>query len=230
MKKYKVILIDVPWLYRDKARAGKRGCEFQYPCLSMEDLRRLPMGILTEKDSVIFMWATFPMLNNALELIKCWGFKYVTGGFTWVKTNKDGSIFMGMGAAGSRSNAEVCLMARKGKGVKRVHKGIPNTQLHPRLKHSEKPKKFREDIEKLFGDVSRVEIFARDRALGWSSIGLDIDGRNIREVLREAQADNMVDNLAQAVGVPRKYIDGSNGGTPLQPMIKKIIEKEEGNG
>lgn len=129
------------------------------------------------------MWATYPQLEEALKLMKAWGFKYKTVAFTWVKTNKDGSIYMGMGRH-TRANAEICLLGVKGKGIPRVHAGIRQTQLHPRGRHSSKPKKFAEDIVALYGtNTTRLEMFAREKTPGWDSIGFDIDGKDIRDIL-----------------------------------------------
>lgn len=83
---------------------------------------------------------------------------------------KDGSIYMGMGRH-TRANAEICLLGTKGKGLKRMNASIYNTQLHPRGKHSQKPDAFRKDIEKLYGDVSRLEMFARVKPDGWDVWG-----------------------------------------------------------
>lgn len=61
------------------------------------------------------MWATFPMLREALDVIEAWGFSYKTVAFNWVKQNRNGTgIFMGLGNW-TRSNSEICLLATKGK-------------------------------------------------------------------------------------------------------------------
>ncbi len=158
MKKYQIIYADPPWSYKDKSKSHGGGAESHYSCMSIEDICNLK--IPTHDNAVLFLWTTYPQLEEAFKVIKAWGFVYKTCGFTWVKTNKDGSIFMGMGRY-TRANAEICLLAKRGKGCKRINASIKNTQLHPRLKHSQKPNQFRKDIVKLFGDLPRIELFAR---------------------------------------------------------------------
>lgn len=122
------------------------------------------------------MWVTMPMLEVSFEVIKAWGFNYKTCAFTWVKTNADGSVYMGMGRH-TRANAEICLLATKGKGIPRTNAGIYNTQLHPRGRHSEKPNAFRLDIEKLYAgnDYNRIELFARKEHPWWDVWGNEVE-------------------------------------------------------
>lgn len=129
--------------------------------MSIPEICALPVKDIAEDNSVLFMWVTMPMLEVGFEVIKAWGFKYKTCAFTWVKTNQDGSIYMGMGRH-TRGNAELCLLATRGKGLQRINAGIYNTQLYRRGKHSKKPDKFREYIEQLYGEKTRIELFARN--------------------------------------------------------------------
>ena len=180
--KNEIILADPPWMYRDKANAGKRGAGYKYACITIGELGALEPKTIAAPDCALFLWATFPLLTEALWLINKWGFKYRTVAFTWVKTNKvSKSYAFGMGNW-TRSNAEVCLLATIGK-PKRVNAGVQQIVQAPRLKHSAKPPKVRERIVKLMGDRPRIELFARDKAPGWEATGLELDGRDIREFL-----------------------------------------------
>lgn len=172
MNKYKVIYADPPWVYQDKSKSHGGGAESHYVCTPTEELGKL--AIPANDDSVLLMWCTYPQLEEGLKLMKLWGFKFKTVAFTWVKTNKNGSIYMGMGRH-TRANAEICLLGIRGKGVPRQNASIYNTQLHPRTKHSEKPKKFAEDIVALYGDVPRLELFARTTTEGWDVWGNEVD-------------------------------------------------------
>ena len=195
MSKYKIIYIDCPWTYNDKALAGNRGAECKYPTMNIEAIKSLPINQIADENCVLFCWATWPLIQEALDAIKSWGFKYKTVGFVWVKMNKiTPTPFMGMGNW-SRSNSEVCLLATKGK-PKRVSAGVSSivladedweseTIMAPIEGHSKKPDVFRDKIVALCGDVERTEIFAREAKSGWSAIGNGIDGRDIREVLEE---------------------------------------------
>lgn len=119
------------------------------------------------------MWATFPMLKEALEVIEAWGFTYKTVAFNWVKQNKSGvGLFMGLGNW-TRSNSEICLLAVKGK-PKRVSAGVHSIILSPLQRHSRKPDETRDRIVELMGDLPRIELFARETAPGWDSWGNEV--------------------------------------------------------
>lgn len=172
-KKYKIIYADPPWQYRDKASAGKRGASFKYPTQSKEWLKELPVQSLSEDDCALFMWVTMPMLNEGLELLKSWGFEYKTVAFTWVKRNKKADTwFFGMGNW-TRANAELCLLGTKGK-IKREYAGVSSIIDSRIEKHSKKPDCAREKIVSLMGDLTRIELFARERYDGWDAWGNEI--------------------------------------------------------
>lgn len=83
---YDVILADCPWGYEDTCDAGERGAAHKYPVMTTEALCALPVSRLAAEDAVLFQWATFPMIADALKVIEAWGFRYTTVGFVWVKT------------------------------------------------------------------------------------------------------------------------------------------------
>jgi N6-adenosine-specific RNA methylase IME4 len=180
--KYNIILCDVPWSYRDKCHSGNRGAEYKYPTLSLEEIKRLDIDAIAAPDCALFFWATMPLLPEALEVIKAWGFNYKTAAFTWVKRNKvSAGWFWGMGNY-SRSNSELCLLGMRGK-LTRVSAKVHSLVEAPIGRHSSKPDEVRTRITALFGDLPRVELFARESASGWDSLGFGIDGRDIRQVL-----------------------------------------------
>ena len=88
MKKYKIIYADPPWSYNDKCKSGNRGAGFKYPCSNIDELKALPVSQMADKNAVLVMWVTWPMLPEALSLISAWGFKYKSCGFVWIKRNK----------------------------------------------------------------------------------------------------------------------------------------------
>lgn len=174
MKKYKIIYADPPWSYRDKAAAGKRGAAFKYPVMTLEDLKKLPVGGVADENSILFMWVTMPKLDECFEVIKAWGFDYKTVGFTWVKTNKKSpGHFMGMGNW-TRANAELCLIATKG-SPKRINAGVHSVVVSPLEGHSKKPDQVRDRIVVLIGDLPRIELFARDKTEGWDVWGNEVE-------------------------------------------------------
>ncbi len=112
------------------------------------------------KDCMLFIWATFPQIQEALDLIKAWGFDYKTVAFSWVKTTKDGSKpAFGVGYY-TRNNVEICLLGVKGKPFKEVG-NMSSVVISPREEHSKKPDIVRDKIVELCGDIPRIELFAR---------------------------------------------------------------------
>jgi len=172
-KKYNIIYADPPWSYRDKALAGNRGASCKYPTQSADWLNSLPVKNISNENCVLFLWVTMPKLNECFELIKEWGFEYKTCAFTWVKKNKKSdSWFMGMGRW-TRANSEICLLATKGK-PKRINAGVRSVVDTPIEKHSKKPDCVRQRIVDLCGDLPRIELFARQKTLGWDCWGNEV--------------------------------------------------------
>lgn len=179
---YQIIYADPPWTYRDKALSGKRGAGCKYPVQTKEWLKSLDIGSLADANCTLFLWVTMPLLDECFEVLTAWGFTYKTVAFTWVKRNKKSpSWFWGMGNW-TRANAELCLLATRGK-PKRISASVHSVIESPIRGHSQKPEEARDRIVDLMGDVPRVELFARERVPGWDAMGFDIDGRNIKDVV-----------------------------------------------
>ena len=175
MKKYSVILADPPWAFRAWSNKGMgRSAEQHYSTMRLEDIKALPVADLAAEDCVLFLWATFPMLKEALEVIDAWGFTYKTVAFTWVKENrKSPGLFWGLGYW-TRANAEICLLATRG-SPKRQSAAVHQVILSPVERHSKKPDEVQERIVTLMGDVSRVELFARQETPGWDVWGNEVE-------------------------------------------------------
>ena len=173
-KKYKIIYADPPWSFRTWSCKGKeRSADRHYECMKKKDIQNLPVSELCEDDCVLFLWVTFPCLEEGLELIKKWGFTYKTCAFTWVKKNKKSDTwFLGQGFW-TRANAEVCLLATRGK-PKRVSMPVRQIIDARIMEHSKKPPETRDRIVELCGDISRIELFARQKAQGWDCWGNEV--------------------------------------------------------
>lgn len=179
-KKYEVIYADPPWSYRQQgSKEAVRGMARQhYSTMSTEDICKLPVRKLGTDSAILFMWATFPNMWDALQVMESWGFEYKTAAFVWVKENKkSASLFWGMGAY-TRDNAEVCLLGvSKGtKASQQVKKhNVHQIVMSPIERHSKKPDCVREKIMELLGDnVSCIELFAREYAPGWDCWGNEV--------------------------------------------------------
>ena len=181
--KYKVIYADPPWQYKVYSDKGKgRSAESHYPTMTIEDIKNLPVDSLADKDCALFLWVTMPCLLEGLSVLKSWGFTYKTVAFVWVKQNKKSeSLFWGMGFW-TRCNAEICILATRGR-PKRVDAGVHQVVMTHVEKHSKKPDEVRDRIVRLCGDVSRIELFAREVTEGWTCLGNEIDGLDIREAI-----------------------------------------------
>lgn len=170
-KTYSVIYADPPWSYRNKGT--RAAADKHYSTMSLEDIKALPVREIAADDCALFLWATFPMLREALDVIQAWGFAYKTAAFVWAKQNRrTQGWFWGLGNW-TRSNAELCLLATRGK-PKRVSAGIHSLVVAPVGLNSAKPPQVREQIVRLMGDVPRVELFARERAEGWDAWGDEV--------------------------------------------------------
>lgn len=84
--KYGIVYADPPWRYDMKR--GNGVAENHYPTMSIEEICALPVTDLAARDSALFLWATFPQLNEAFRVIEAWGFKYKTLAFLWLKQNR----------------------------------------------------------------------------------------------------------------------------------------------
>ena len=168
MKKYKVIYADPPWRYQSTKIRG--AADNHYPTMDIDDICALPVQQLADRDCILFLWATFPKLAEALRVIREWGFTYKSVAFVWIKQNKKApTLFWGMGFW-TRSNAEVCLLATKG-SPKREGRAVHQVIVSPVEEHSKKPDEARRRIVQLMGDVPRIELFARQSSPGWDVWG-----------------------------------------------------------
>ncbi len=174
-RKYNIIYADPPWTYKTWSGKGKekKSAENHYPCMKKEDIQNLPVSKIAADDCVLLLWVTFPCLEEGLELIPKWGFKYKTCGFTWVKRNKKSdSWFWGLGYW-TRANTEICLLATKGK-PQRASKSVHQVCDARIMEHSRKPDEIRDRIVDLCGDLPRIELFARRQAKGWDCWGNEV--------------------------------------------------------
>ena len=157
-KKYQIIYADPPWRYKDKG--APYGTKDRYDVLNIENIKNIPVQKIADIDCILFLWAVYPLIQEALDVIQSWGFIYKTLGFQWVKMNdKKKTPFLGVGNW-TRSNSEPCLIGVKGK-PKRKKMGVPQVVMTPIGKHSEKPPIVKQRIVRLMGNLPRIELFYR---------------------------------------------------------------------
>ncbi len=167
-KKYQIIYADPPWSYRNKNTGGsmKSGAIAKYPTMTTDEICQLPIRDITAKDSVLFLWATVPLIQDAFKVMEAWGYKYKTM-LTWRKI-----MSLGMGFW-FRGQTEHLLLGVKGK-VKAFRIQKANFVECKVLKHSQKPQQFRDLIE-MTGLNPKIELFARQKTEGWDVWGNEVE-------------------------------------------------------
>lgn len=173
-RKYSVIYCDPPWDYKgQKQHTGSKGKESggavsHYSCLKLKDLKRLPVKDIADDDCLIFMWSSSPHLDQAIELMKSWGFKYATIAFVWDKMRVNPGFY-------TMSQCEICIVGKRGKIPRpRGARNIRQLVTEKRRAHSQKPDDVRNRITQMFPTQSKIELFARDASDGWDVWGDEV--------------------------------------------------------
>lgn len=178
-KKYSIIYADPPWSFSSKELqkyGGKRftSIEKHYQTQSKNWIKSLPVLDITASDCALFLWSTDSHLKEAIETIESWGFKYITIAFVWEKLTSLGKTVANLGAW-TMKNYEICLFGTKGTMLKyKKTNNIYQKVAAERTVHSKKPDKVRKNIEELFGDLPRIELFARQHTSGWDVWGNEV--------------------------------------------------------
>jgi N6-adenosine-specific RNA methylase IME4/ParB-like chromosome segregation protein Spo0J len=162
-KLYGVLYADPPWKYETFSENGMdRSADNHYPTMSMFDM--LAIEIPAADDCVMFMWATVPMLPEALDLLSTWGFDYKSH-ICWIK-DRQGTGYW------TRNKHELLLIATKGSVPAPAMGTQPPSVIElPLGRHSEKPAFFADMISTLYPTTPKLEMFARVGRIGWDVIG-----------------------------------------------------------
>ena len=175
-KKYQIIYADPCWDYKGQTQHGGSktsdtgGALKHYPTMTLKELSGLKPMIdrIADEDCIMFMWTSSPHLDQAILLLKAWGFKYATIGFIWDKQRVNPGFY-------TMSQCEVCLIGKRGKIPKpRGARNIRQLVSEMRGRHSAKPHEVRERIELMFPSQDKIELFARERAAGWDAWGNEV--------------------------------------------------------
>lgn len=173
-QRFGCILADPPWQYDNESppclpEKQPETCviEYYYPTMGLDEIKAMPVRDVAEKNSVLFLWATCPMLPEAIEVMRAWGWKYKTI-VTWEKTNGDcmGYWF--------RTCTEHLLVGVRG-DVKSFRSMTRNLIQCNRGRHSAKPQQAHDIIESVTPDMNRLEIFARLHRPGWTAWGNQVE-------------------------------------------------------
>lgn len=173
-KKYQIIYADPPWSYNDKMSGHSFSLDHEYETQSKQWISKLPVRDITEKDCCLFLWVTSPLLDEGIQVLQDWGFKYKTIAFVWSKYSKNGKEISNLGRW-TMGNVELCILGVKGNPNKwRQDNSIKQLVKAERTKHSKKPDEVRKRIVQLLGDRPRIELFARERVDGWECWGNEV--------------------------------------------------------
>ena len=170
---FDVIYADPPWRYYLPLRGAP---DAHYLTMSTEEI--CAVEVPAAEDAVLFLWATNPKLENALAVIKAWGFGYVTN-MAWEKDRWGTGYYL-------RGKHELLLIAKRGKIPPPVEEVRPSSVLHaPVREHSRKPDEVYDMIEKMYPNRCYLELFARNERAGWMSWGSEVDIEQPHETWEE---------------------------------------------
>ena len=172
---YSIIYAVPPWEVMAGSKQSRKigdsqkSLPLQYPTMKLEEIMSMPVKEIRAKDSVLFLWTINAYLEQSYQVARAWGFKPSTM-LVWNKTPK------GIGLGGTFTLAtEYLLFARS--GTMKASKRMKGNWWHlPREAHSRKPALFRDMIVELFGDLPRIELFARSQTQGWDVFGNEVEG------------------------------------------------------
>ncbi|MEO0501184.1 MAG: MT-A70 family methyltransferase [Pseudomonadota bacterium] len=173
MFRYGCILADPPWQYELRSEKGEaKSPQAQYHCVSLGDIKALPVAHLAAPDCLLLMWATFPMLPQALKTMAAWGFTYKSGA-SWAKQSSTGQAWsFGTGYI-FRSASELLLAGTIGTPKYRS-RSVRNLIVAPVRGHSRKPDD-QYDMAASLSDGPYCELFARQTRPGWDVWGNETD-------------------------------------------------------
>lgn len=170
--KYSVIYSDPPWDYDGRTQhtsgTAVKSAQYHYNTMTLQQLKELKVQDKTEKDCILFLWTSSPHLEQALELMKAWGFDYKTIAFVWDKQKTNPGYY-------TLSQVEICLVGKKGKlptprGSRKERQFLSEM----RGVHSKKPDEIRKRIERMFPTQKKLEMFARQTSDGWDVWGNEV--------------------------------------------------------
>ena len=174
-RKWPVLYADPPWKFKtySDVTGMDRAADNHYPTMTVEEIRAMPVGDIATPDAVLFLWATAPMMPEALEVMRAWGFKYQSQ-MVWDKV----AVITGYWF---RNQHELLLVGTRG-DIPAPPMGTQSVSVL-RIKsadHSEKPEEFRRIIDRYYPELPRIELFARlvddkgkplPRPKGWHAWG-----------------------------------------------------------
>jgi N6-adenosine-specific RNA methylase IME4/ParB-like chromosome segregation protein Spo0J len=167
-RRWPILLADPPWRYEHQLFSSTwKDIEDHYPTLTLEEICALPVAEIASENALLFLWVPPPKLAESFKVIEAWGFDYRTG-LVWVKHA------IGMGNY-VRQKHEHLLIARRGEIPMPATADRPVSVLEaPRREHSRKPDEAYALIERMYPELPKIELFARQTRAGWAAWGNEV--------------------------------------------------------
>lgn len=166
---YPIGYADPPW--QQEAWSDETGQDkgLMYPSMPLDEIKALCAGENSPftPDAVLFLWVPFNRIDDGIEVLKAWGFEYVTA-IVWDKVD------IGMGRW-VRDRAEMLLIGKRGKISLAPEMGKQPQSLYAEKKseHSRKPVWFAEQIERIWPGLRKLELFQRRESLAEGDVRLN---------------------------------------------------------
>ena len=164
-----MIYADPPWHFEvyNEESGVERAAGNHYPTMSLDEICALPVADLATDDAILFMWTTVPHLRESFDVLVAWGFQYKTN-IVWVKDK------IGLGYL-VRNQHELLLIATRGDIPTPLPAQRPASVINaPRREHSRKPDEAYDLIERMYPELPKIELFARQRRPGWEVWGNEV--------------------------------------------------------
>lgn len=169
---YDFIMADPAWRLATWSEAGKgeKSPEAHYDTMLLQEIADLPVGLLASKHAVLWLWATSPMIDQQIWLLKHWGFQFATMG-CWNKKTRNGKYRWGPGYR-LRTTMEPFLIGTMGSPI--TSRSIPSGWDGLARGHSRKPEEGYDLAEKMMPRAKRMDLFSRQTRPGWECWGREI--------------------------------------------------------
>lgn len=173
---YQVFYADPAWDYKGQKQHTPTAINTvvksaidHYNTMKLEDMKKLKVKEICDTNAVMFMWSSSPHLNQAIELMEAWGFKYKTIAFVWEKQKINPGSY-------TVSQCEICLVGKKG-NIPKPRGSRKERQFLSELrgKHSVKPTEIRDRITRMFPTQKKIELFSRNKVEGWDCWGNEVE-------------------------------------------------------
>jgi len=173
-QKFSILYGDPCWDYKGQTQhsttSATGGANSHYPTLTLEQLKLFDVQSVCEEDALLFLWTSSPHLDQAIELMRAWGFQYKTIAFVWEKQRANPGYY-------TLSECELCIVGKRGKipsprGSRRERQFLSEL----RRAHSQKPDEIRNRIGRMFPAQNKLEMFARTQTPGWAVFGNEVEG------------------------------------------------------